>query len=256
MTEIPIPAEVIEYINSLSEGEGKARLPKNPNFEVGGRIINDIEGNDHRANETDELPGNNLEGRVIDRNLAYQQGDVPVNEIVARYDTEDSESDNEEGESVTGEAISEDNETVVEEQVNVPENNCDVNVKTDEAEEDLENQESENNYSLRRGNRKAPGQYKMLSNPDARLQGKALHAKTKRELKNLVKTKVIEHQEKAAEFVFNVTVRQGLLTYGSEAVRSIKKELNDIISKSTWVPVKLSKRELIQIAKKLIRKCS
>ena len=140
-TEIPIPAEVIEYINSLSEGEGKARLPKNPNFEVGGRIINDIEGNDHRANETDELPGNNLEGRVIDRNLAYQQGDVPVNEIVARYDAEDSESDDEEDESVTGESIGEDNETVVEEQVNVPENNCEVNVKTDEAEEDLENQE-------------------------------------------------------------------------------------------------------------------
>ena len=255
-TEIPIPAEVIEYINSLSDGdgEGRARLPKNPRFEIGGRVIED-DVDDDNSQETDDLPGRPLEGRVIERNPTYQ-GNLPINEIVGRYDAADSESDQDEKDQVQDEdSIEEELENNlsdddVNDQENVLKSDNESETLMDEQAE-MESIEDDNNYSLRRGRRKAPGEYKMMNNPNSR-PSKTLHTLSKKELKHHVKSKLLELEERAGDFIFNVTVSKGIKMYGKIATKSIKKELNDILKKSTWIPVKLSKRELLEIADKLI----
>ena len=58
--------------------------------------------------------------------------------------------------------------------------------------------------------------------------------------------------ERSSEFVFNVTVEAGLKMYGSAASNSIKKKLQEILSKETWVPAKLSKKDLIKLHGQII----
>ena len=184
---------------------------------------------DDNSQETDDLPGRPLEGRVIERNPTYQ-GNLPINEIVGRYDgnAADSESDQDEKEL-------EQNEDSIEEELENNLSDDDVNdqenvLKSDNESEplmdeqaEMESIEDDNNYSLRRGRRKAPGEYKIMNNPNSR-PSKTLHTLSKKELKHHVISKLLELEERAGDFIFNVTVNRGIKMYGKIATKSIKKK--------------------------------
>ena len=73
-TELPIPDNVIEYINSLYEGPGK-RLPKSFEMRIGNRVVEDLQ-----CDEDVKLPGPPL-GRAVTAKPMYH-GDVAVNDLV------------------------------------------------------------------------------------------------------------------------------------------------------------------------------
>ena len=59
-------------------------------------------------------------------------------------------------------------------------------------------------------------------------------------------------QERASEFLFNVTIKESKSIHGDLINTSVIKELTGILEKDSWLPVKLSKHDLIQIKDHLI----
>ena len=251
-TKVPMPHEVIEYINSLSDGEGK-RLPKNPVMKVGEAVIEDVDTAEQNIGEPSD------QGRIPKVNPMYRDKKISQNELMSGYSLEQDEPALNTTPKIQESPVVTDDGTLSTDIVSdtlQKEETDDIVEDSDSIPPDGEGEEQHDDNSEcapqqksvgRRGT--VPVNYKALSGIRSRPK-KQLPSKS--EIKSELKSLLLKAREEATEFLFNMTVQEGVAKHGELAEQSIKKELLGILSKDTILPVKLSKRELIKLKGRLI----
>ena len=239
-TEIPLSNEVIEYINSLSQAEGQ-RLPKNPEISIGNTAVQDLPERDNIP--TEEAPT----GREVKPKTIYQ-GDLPVNTIVGAH--ESCEDDDEQQFSLQETTPIDEDDTTnnppdlkeessddddVSEQDDVKDSNpthleerseqTSTSVKTSVTTSNKRDRTGLMRTSIRNPNPE-PGYYNTL------LKKNVHHTPT--ELKRTVM--MYQAIEESSEFIFNMTVNQGIKKHGDLAIQTAKKEIKGILDKETFEP--------------------
>ena len=266
-TEIPMPKEVIDYINSLSSVDDGTRVPRNPDFMIGNRLLQDEEPDNANICEPQSM------GRQVNEPLPGNRDEENVRETLMdiNQDTRDSPEENSIATEVEQTAVSsiiepisesvcDSNDTVksqthasVQESIeDIQESIDDIQESadddsSDEQEPSSQDEDETTSQSLSRFGRKrvGPKNYKVFSGTQDR-------SKKKSALKKEVNAMLANQQEQASEFIFNLTIAEGIQLHGAVAENSIKSELKSIVEKGTFLPVKLSKRDLINLKGKII----
>jgi hypothetical protein len=255
-TVIPLPLEVIAYINSLSEGAGR-RLPKNPEVRVGANIIND------EPEQQQDIGPPAERGRVVATQHPMYQGDLNANELLTGYEL--PEANVEEEGTEQGANTEEPDHSTGTEHIPPPLPDDDVSHEESELEDDsvseavsddtsvatddtISREEGEKTITRVRTRGVEPLNYKSLSG----VRQYTRQPPSKSELKKDILALIAQQNESASEFIFNMTVQQGLTMHGDAAIKSIKKELQGILDKQSFLPVRLSKRDLIKLKGRLI----
>ena len=256
-TEVPIPREVIEYINSLSSAEDGTRVSRNPEFKIGDRALEDEEIPDADMGQP------RVTGREVPEPLSMNRREENIREMISEVNQPgppQERSNLEELVEKQSEIVSEKEPEAISEAVDKMSSNDDMQESHEKFEESVDDVPSdiddesvnettqeptvvaESSYGRRRA---APRNYKVFSGTQER-------AKSKSALKKEINAMLAVQQEQAAEFLFNLSVVEGIQAHGQQAVESIKSELKSIVDKGTLLPVKLSKRDLITLKGQII----
>ena len=224
--ELPMSSDVIAYINSLSEGEGK-RLPRDPEVRIGTKVLEDS-GEDDVA-----LDPPAQQGRFVQK-PPFHHPPLLENQLIDDVDEEENKTFEEENVKI---------DEVEQEKAPVEENLVDTSVPVtvndeenqdfDVVDEDNEEPESSQYDFDKPETLILPNRCRQNAARDyAALVGK--RSKPKSDSSHML---VIIANEKTANFVFNLTIREGLERHGRIAEESIRKELSGIMFKDSWDPI-------------------
>ena len=225
--ELPLSEEVISYINSLSEGEGR-RLPKNPEVRIGSKVLVDIAEDDMPL----DPPEN--QGRVVQKNPFYTPPSLE-NQLIGDVGEEETETFAEENAKV--EDMMEENaikEDVLED--NSTPDTVDVQENPDFG--SLDEEEEPPNSLVRDYDKPETLILPSRSRGNTAVDYAALAGRRSKTKSQEVSTLVVFMQEKTSEFIFNMTIQESMMKHGSVAEEAIHKEVSGIMLKKSWEPVR------------------
>ena len=248
-TELPIPNNVIEYINSLSEGYGK-RLPKSFEMRIGNRIVEDLP-----CDEDVKLPGGPL-GRAVE-SKALHHGNVASNDLVDAYQTigdDDARTEVVE-EHIKKENLdikADDDETI---DMNVRDDLSEMSINEERSDSDDESQkqtDDPDDLKLTKRRTRSAGKYSAMLGYKWDKYSDMPEYKLREDEKNVHSVLINFVMQRETKFVFNLTVRQGVKLHGILATDAIEKELKSILDKETFNPVPVSKYDELNVLKVVI----
>ena len=241
---LPITDQIVEYINGLCDKKGRV-VAKDPTITYGSGIVveDKIEENgveyieeepeDMLLNRTDELTDNSQE-IIVDEEIVDQDGDDALL---------DETNDKEENLSIAQNNIDnqDDNDNDIENNTIGDEfNDTTQATATETDDEGADDDVRVSKYS---------GRVVRRSHFDKDIFDFKIPKKGSKKVNAFEAYK----QEVHDAYVFNLTVRQGVIRYGDLAIESINKELRAMIELDVWEPIKLDDGNRNEIGGKLIK---
>ena len=250
-TELPIPDNVIEYINSLSEGPGK-RLPKSFEMRIGNRVVEDLQ-----CDEDVKLPGPPL-GRAVTAKPMYH-GDVAVNDLVDGHQ-------NTALDIITDHAVDQDL-TVKKDPVDIKSEATEVNASASNLEEsdtnsnsdsELEDEKINNTDESCEENSTSDEQNRRHTRSEGKYSAMLGYKWDKYadmpeyKLKHIHSVLTDYELQRATKFIFNLSVKKGIKLHGALAREAITNELKSILECGTIEPIPVAKYSELNVFDTLI----